>query len=421
VTPGDPTVVLRLSPSVVLDVLPAKSYMISLPYVMIPEDSKPVSSYLTGALASLQQQLDVAFAGNGRDKTTTSALVKAVVEEVRRDPRHARSLVQAELANELFETRVGTQDQKDWELTRIGAKRAAIEIYAKNIETMSQAFGSRIVLNFTPDREPCPSGFQDCTIPINEALYDVHFSARGNRDFPIIISDPSCNGNDCSARSIVVHVDSSTNDLTFSAGAALPNLRDERYQIGAASNPDGTKSLKRIEPDATAAPHLAVFANWCWFKYPYFCLPSFGITTDSSLSNGLAFLLGPSLRVKPVATLNSFYLSAGVVYGQRKAISDDFAGMTSVPSNVTKDSLLTNKWRASWFVGVSFGFVSGAEQKFAGVFSGSHTPTSPTGNNTRTDAPTDKPASPPSPPTNPDSPQPPTSPPPSGQPIAPMP
>jgi hypothetical protein len=168
---------------------------------------------------------------------------------------------------------------------------------------------------------------------------------------------------------VVLHLDTAWAALNWSAGFSVSSLRDQRIQIQ--DQGDGKQPLlARLEPNGPTPIQLAAYAHYCWTSdnFEWLCFPTLGLATD--LKEGFQLTFGPALRAKVIPSTNSFYLTFGAVYGQRKVINDDFVGRVnqSVPVGTTSASVLTSKYSWGGFVGVSFGFL-GSSDKFTGVYS----------------------------------------------------
>jgi len=167
---------------------------------------------------------------------------------------------------------------------------------------------------------------------------------------------------------VVIHVDSAPYELNWSGGFAVSSLRDDRIRLDPADQPDKLK----VAPNGHGGlpSNLIAMAHYCYTKpaLNWLCL-STGLGTDLP-STGLLLLAGPSLRLRPIQRANSFYLTAGAIYGQHKVLNDDYAGRLNptVPSGTSSISLLTNRYTVGVAVGLSYGFID-AQDKFKSVYS----------------------------------------------------
>ena len=116
---------------------------------------------------------------------------------------------------------------------------------------------------------------------------------------------------------------------------------------------------------------VSAFAHYCSVKdnSEWWCPIAVGLGTN--VTDGVQVMLGTGARVRVIPETNSFYVTLGGIYGQRKRLNDDYAGRVNptLPADVTLNSVLTNRYGFGWFVGISFGFF-GSESKFKGVYPG---------------------------------------------------
>ena len=176
---------------------------------------------------------------------------------------------------------------------------------------------------------------------------------------------------------VVIHVDSASFELNWSAGFAVSSLSDERLRL----DPNPATGALNVVSTGTSGPtsNLVALAHYCYSAHgwSWLCVTS-GLGTDLP-STGLLLLGGVAARLRPLQNANSFYLTAGAVYGPRKVLGDDYAGRPNpmVPVGTTTSSLLTTRYGFGLAVALSYGFISGAEDKFKGVFSGNSTASAP--------------------------------------------
>lgn len=234
--------------------------------------------------------------------------------------------------------------------------------------------GDRAVFNFVPDREDRidgqPGGAWSWTI----------YMKKGMRDYPIEVKcvpvrpDPAKQDSTVPAECkrahmvAVIHIETATYDLAWSAGLAVNSLRDARYRID--PNPDDPNHSALVRNGRGGYPYeLATAANFCLVRHDWLCPITVGVSTAIPVDK-LTILLGPAVRFRPLDISNSLYLSVGVAYGSRKELNDDYAGRSTVPAGTTSASVLTDRRGFGGYVGLTFGFLGGAD-KFKGVFSGS--------------------------------------------------
>jgi hypothetical protein len=195
---------------------------------------------------------------------------------------------------------------------------------------------------------------------------------------------------------VPIQLDPTRFNLNWSAGFTVSGLRDDRFRLDSIPNDSQHLTLVPLT-GSSLAYSAAAFANYCMTSLRWFCW-SAGLGLDIPVS-GIELMLGPSLRIKPLASSNSGLLTGGLIYGPRKRISADFQGRTMVPAGTTQDSLLSTRYDVQLFIALSFSFLGG-ENEFKGVFS-SRTNPAPTPTQTPVPAP-------PAPPPGSNAPQPPT-------------
>lgn len=243
---------------------------------------------------------------------------------------------------------------------------------AKDEETKTD--GSAIALNFEVGppaavRQDSDAHQWKVSLPAARADYVVALDVKAR-------SDDTC-GKTPTTYYVVIHVDSAAFELNWSAGFAVSSLSDERLRL----DPNPNTGMLNVVPNGTSGPtsNLVALAHYCYSAHgwSWLCVTS-GLGTDLP-SSGLLLLGGVATRLRPLQNANSFYLTAGAVYGPRKVLGDDYAGRANpmVPVGTTTSTLLTTRYGFGFAVALSYGFISGAEDKFKGVFSGNNTSSAP--------------------------------------------
>ena len=391
VSPGDPTINLRSRPSVVIEILPAGRYSIYptgwkswlrprlgrlLESQFIPssvkdqlrqeisDPSKYDPSRLSDVLKSIRGSLDTSAAALTNTSATATAPSKGPDLHMLADalPSETTKGITAAVAA------APTPEAKRAILEQSTASVAADKSSVAQVEAATTT-GDRAVLNFiagNADKVDHADGEWSWTVTMKPVA----------RDYPVdvVCTSISKDGKDAPCPRphmvAVIHVETARYDFSWSAGLAVTTLRDARYRID--KNSDPTKDSALVANGHEGYPYqLATFVNYCLAKptVSWICPATVGVSTDVPVDK-LTILLGPAVRFRPLDIKNAFYLSAGLSYGTRKVLNDDYAGRSTVPPGVTTSSIYTDKRSFGAYVGVTFGFL-GSSSQFTGVFSGS--------------------------------------------------
>ncbi len=201
-------------------------------------------------------------------------------------------------------------------------------------------------------------------------------------------ADADCANKNGHTYSVVIHVDSAPFELNWSLGIAVSTLWNQTLRLDPITN---STNLAIVESGHSSPPsNLVALAHYCTTDIKWLCFTS-GLGTDLP-STGVLVLFGPSYRFRPLADLNSFYITAGAVYGPHQILSSDYAGRTSptVPPGTTTSTLLTTSYKVGFAVSLSYGFLNGAQDKFASVFSSNNSASSPAPSSSQPKPPSDQ-------------------------------
>jgi hypothetical protein len=389
ISPGDPTINLLSRPSVVLEIQPAGEYSIFptgwKSFVNSSLSPLLVSRYIRDDLkAHIRQEItnpseydpsrlrDVLRSVRDSLDRSTIALTDASVTGTapKSDLRFLAGGLPVDTFNAIAAkvTTAASPDEKrkilDQHLSAIASDKASLDQVAA-----ATTPADRAVLNFvkgSKDRTPKRDGEWSWTITMKAVT----------RDYPIdvvctSVSKDSKNAACPKAHMVaVIHVETATYDFSWSAGLAVTSLRDARYRID--KNADPTKDSALVPNGRQGYPYqLATAINYCLTspKWSWVCPATVGLSADVPVDK-LTILFGPAARFRPLDIKNAFYLSAGVSYGTKKVLNDDYAGRSTVPPGITTSSIYSDRRTFGAYVGVTFGFL-GSSKQFTGVFSGS--------------------------------------------------
>jgi hypothetical protein len=391
ISPGDPTINLSSRPSVVIEILPAGKYsiyptgwkswvhaslspLLASPYLtedlkdQIRQTINNPAKYEPSRLMSILTSTSNSLAKSSATLTAASATASAGSPSL--DAHLLAETLPMETANGIntnFKAATSVEAKKKV----LDAKAAAIAGDKSTVDQVAAAAtpGDRAVLNFvagSKDEIGHTDGEWSWTVTMKSVT----------RDYPVdvVCESISKEGKDAPCPRphmvAVIHVETATYDFSWSAGLAVTTLRDARYRID--KNSDPTKDSALVANGHEGYPYqLATSINYCLAKptVSWLCPATVGVSTDVPVDK-LTILLGPAVRFRPLDIKNAFYLSAGLSYGTRKVLNDDYAGRSTVPPSVTTSSIYTDKRSFGAYVGVTFGFL-GSSSQFTGVFSGS--------------------------------------------------
>lgn len=332
--PGDPTINIRAYSSVVIEVFPPSSEYRFRPAFLKRKEVDPNDR----RLGNLKEALGDQFAG------FLSTLNSLAAEGKRPD----------EVSSTLAAAAPDASKQV--------VKNLASSIQAVAAD-VSPAVGSRAVLNFHTcgSHKPCPDVVPAPGVP----FFNVFLPNQPHQDYLVDIEREKGSV----PRQVVIHLDHSTFELLWSAGFAMPWLRDDRIRLDPQS--DGKTLDVKVNGFGSVPYRVAAFVHYCFLEkgLNWGCLTG-GLGTNVPVDD-LTIMAGISGRARPIPSLNSAYLTVGAAYGQRKALNDDLAGRDdpTVQSGTSASSLLTSRRDFRVFVALSYGFFGG-EEKFRGVYSG---------------------------------------------------
>jgi hypothetical protein len=354
ITPGDPTINLAASPSVIIEIQPGDNTFRVTPIL---------------ARASI---VDAARAAKSEIQTLAlerNALL-AKLNDVIENPSD-RSVTET----------IQQLDDAKGRTTTTGEK-AALEKAKTELSTAAAGAtvsSNRVLLNFHRGwyyeykrNDIPPADQRDRAAALADAGWDIWLRNRHYAfDFPVEIecvdsAKAKCLGTQ--KRLLIIHVDTASWAVTASAGVLFAGLRDERYRVDASSH------LVRVNSEGDIPYYVASYLHYCPINglpvLSSFC-PTLAIGTNVP-STGVVFGLGIAGHLKPLASINSAYLSVGGVYGPRKTLSDTYLGQTqpiTVPANTSAASVLTTHYAFRWFAGISLGITADVD-KFRGLYSG---------------------------------------------------
>jgi hypothetical protein len=363
-TPGDPTINLAASPSVLLEVLPGESTF------------EVTADLSTIAAIARQQQTQLS--------DIPGEAIHSALEGLVSEPTQGNLSDAIQTLGSLKADPQLSKDQKD----KLDAALKTFEEAKKEPETTSvTASSNRFLLNFHrgwwweyhngPNKNAWKRHCSwtskgecehvDFVEKRGNSGFDVYLINRTHSDaFRIMIKCTANCTNEPNERLLVIYIDSASFAPTLSAGVIFPDLRDERYAV------NGQKELVRL-PDGGVPYYASTLLHYCPINgvpvLDAFC-PTLAIATQVP-ADGVVIGLGLAGRLKPLETVNAAYFSFGASYGPHKVLSDTYRGKSpvTVPDGTNIDDILKTRYAFKFFAGVSIGIADGIE-KFRGVFPG---------------------------------------------------
>lgn len=365
VTPGDPTINLAASPSIVLEVQPGDATFDVTPVLATNALVQVAQDQLTELKSLDNTKINDAFSAYITNPSKENFdKVKKVLGNAKRDPG----------ANQADKDKIDNakaQLEKKEEGTTQSANRFLLNFHRG--WWWEYGGGSRSDIwkaHCIKDSKGNCDHHVDFIEPLPGAGWDIYLTNRTYAsDFPIVIT---CRGDKCkkggsASRLLVIHLDTASWAIASSAGVIFPYLRDERYSV------NSDNQLVRL-PDGGIPYFAATYLHYCQINgvpvLEAFC-PTLVVGTQVP-SDGILIGLGLGARIKPLKSINAAYFDFGVAYGPHKTLNDTYLGMPpprTVPAGTNPDDVLKTRYAFKFFVGVSIGITDGIE-KFRGVFPG---------------------------------------------------
>lgn len=155
--------------------------------------------------------------------------------------------------------------------------------------------------------------------------------------------------------------------IGFSAGfAGFAGIRDKRYRLVPIAGDEENATLTPAS-DKDVPYQLAAFAHYLPYRWKGSNGPAIGLSIDVPVEN-LTIMAGWTFAARTLPVVNTGYITFGLAYAQRSRLRPEFEGRTTVPANLSLDTITEKQYGVGGFVSITFGFFGNNGQQFKGVF-----------------------------------------------------